>query len=203
MFIYFDLGNVILNFSHERMCRQIAEVTGTDAKTVHHVVFDSGLKEKAEAGGCSCTDFLGALASELKCQPNPKKLERAISDIFTVNTSLIPLLGHLRGAGHRIGLLSNICESHWKYICQDNFGCVPELFSVLSLSYEIGCVKPDPRIFTTAAAKAGVPPQEIFYTDDIPGHVAAAKAAGFDAVQFTTVPRLHAELRKRGIRCNY
>jgi hypothetical protein len=39
--------------------------------------------------------------------------------------------------------------------------------------------------------------------DDVPGHVAAANEAGFDAVQYTTTPALVAELRNRGVTFNY
>ena len=74
---------------------------------------------------------------------------------------------------------------------------------MFALSFQIGAMKPDPRVFQAAAELAGVPPHEIFYCDDIPGHVEAARAAGYDAVQYTTTPAYVAELKKRGIRFNY
>ena len=48
-----------------------------------------------------------------------------------------------------------------------------------------------------------MPPQEIFYCDDLPANVAAARRVGFDAVQYTETPELVAELRSRGVRFNY
>ena len=54
-----------------------------------------------------------------------------------------------------------------------------------------------------AARQAGVAPEEVFYTDDIPKNVEGARAAGFDAVLFTTAAQYAADLRARGVRFNY
>ena len=44
-------------------------------------------------------------------------------------------------------------------------------FSAIALSYEIKAMKPDPKIYLTAAKLAGVKPGEIFFCDDVMGHV--------------------------------
>ena len=71
------------------------------------------------------------------------------------------------------------------------------------MSCQVRAAKPDAAIFQAAAELAGVPPEEIFFTDDLAEHVAGAREAGFDAVQYTSTPRLVAELRDRGLRFNY
>jgi glucose-1-phosphatase len=71
------------------------------------------------------------------------------------------------------------------------------------LSYEVGALKPEPKIYRAAAELAGVPPREIFFIDDIAGHVAAARQCGFDAVQYTTTPELVAALCQRGLKFNF
>ena len=113
------------------------------------------------------------------------------------------VLSHLAAAGHRLGLLSNTCDVHWNYLAHGRYSMIPEIFHVVALSNRIGAVKPEPKIYQAAAELAGVAPSEIFFTDDMPGHVAAARTAGFDAVQYTTTPAIVAELRKRGVRINY
>ena len=40
-FFYFDLGNVLLSFSHDRMCQQMAEVAGVSADLVRHALFET------------------------------------------------------------------------------------------------------------------------------------------------------------------
>jgi putative hydrolase of the HAD superfamily len=76
-------------------------------------------------------------------------------------------------------------------------------FDVTILSFEVGAMKPDPRIYDEAARRAGVRPAEIFFTDDRQENVTAACEAGFDAVQFEETRQLAAELRRRGVRWNY
>ena len=76
-------------------------------------------------------------------------------------------------------------------------------FQAYALSYELGACKPSARIYQEAAALAGVPTGEIFFVDDIAGHVAGAQDAGFDAVQYTTTAKLVADLRQRGVEFNY
>jgi FMN phosphatase YigB (HAD superfamily) len=88
---------------------------------------------------------------------------------------------------------------HWKYISRGRYGIVPDLFERTALSFEIGALKPDREIYTAAAEMAGVDPEEIFYTDDCPANVEGAQAVGFDAVPFTTVAALAAELRQRDV----
>jgi HAD superfamily hydrolase (TIGR01549 family) len=101
-----------------------------------------------------------------------------------------------------LGVLSNTCQSHWEH-CRRKFCILRESFSVYALSYEIHEMKPDAAIFQAAAELAGVAPEQIFFTDDMAGHVAGARAAGVDAVQYVSTPQLAAELRSRGVRVNY
>jgi HAD superfamily hydrolase (TIGR01549 family) len=108
-------------------------------------------------------------------------------------------LGH---AGYRLGILSNTCEGHWEH-CAGRYALVRELFDVHILSYRVGAAKPDPAIYQSAARQAGVAPEDVFFTDDIPSHVEAARASGFDAVQYTSTPKLVQDLRARSLRFNY
>ena len=50
MFIYFDMGNVLLLFDHALGCRHMAEVAGVPAEDVRRVLFDTGLELRYEAG---------------------------------------------------------------------------------------------------------------------------------------------------------
>ncbi len=165
-------------------------------------VFDNRLLARYERGAISTEGFYEAFCRTTGTRPDRAALTRAASDIFHLRTSMIPVAAHLRQAGYRLGILSNTCDIHWKH-CRKRFRLLGDLFAVHALSFRIGATKPDAAIFRAAAKMAGVEPGEIFFTDDIPGHVAGARAAGFDAVQFTSTPELVADLRARGLRFNY
>ncbi len=113
-----------------------------------------------------------------------------------------PLVAQLFEAGYRLGILSNTCDGHWSH-CIKRYGILRDFFSVHALSYKIGAMKPSAVIFCKAAEMAGCRPEDIFYTDDIAGHVAGAKAAGFDAVVYETTRGLVDELRKRDVNFCY
>lgn len=205
-FLYFDLGNVLLFFSHERMCRQLGEHLAADWQSVYKFLFDGDSHRELayESGEYDARTLYGMLCREFKVtDPGFEKVALAASDIFWPNVAIYPLLAHLKDAGYRLGLLSNINDMHWQFICQRGYGLIPSVFDKIVLSYEAKSVKPQAKIFDYAAKLAGVRPSEIFYTDDIAGHIAGARQAGFDAVQFTSVPKLADALRARGVRCNY
>jgi len=202
-FIYFDLGNVLLYFDHEIACRQMADVAGLTTDEVRRLLFDGDLLARYEDGSLSRHEFYDAFCRETNTCAEPELLEIAASDIFRLNTSMLPVVTKLKDAGYRIGVLSNTCESHWRYVTAHFKSLFPAAFDVLAFSYEIGASKPDEKIFRRAAELAGAVPADIFYCDDIQNNVEAACRAGFDAVQYTNTPALTAELRHRGIRFNY
>lgn len=203
-FIYFDLGNVLLKFSHPRMCRQIADLFGVEAEPVRTLLFDAEqLQNAVESGSLSADAYYQQLCQRFGSQPQREAFERAASDIFEPNHPMVPVITQLVVSRQRIGLLSNINQGHWDWICQRYCGLYPEMFEQLILSYEVGAMKPDAKIFEAAIAQAGVEPGEIFYTDDIAGHVQGAQAAGIDAVQFTSTDQLVGELIARGVAFNY
>ena len=201
-FVYFDLGKVLVDFEVQRMYRQIGEVAGIDPARVREVLFEDGLQADYELGKISGEEFHAAFCEKTGTRPDYHALERAASDIFELNVGILPVVAHLEEAGYRLGVLSNTCRSHWEH-CRRKFCIVAECFSVCALSYEIHAAKPNAAIFRAAAELAGVEPEEILFTDDMAEHVAGARAAGFDAVQYTSTPQLAAELRSRGLRFNY
>ena len=201
-FFYFDLGNVLLFFDHRRACRQMAALSGLDADLVWNIVFESGLELDYEAGRISTTDFYETFCRQTNARPDFQLLVEAACDIFEVNAPIKPLVAQL-GAVYRVGLLSNTNAAHWQRVSDGRYGLIPGIFEQIVLSFEVGLVKPDPKIFQHAAKLTGLAPPEIFYVDDVPGHVAAARAAGFDAVQYCTVSQLAAELTARSVRINY
>ena len=201
-FLYFDLGKVLVDFSVDRMLAQMAAVAGVTPQRVREAIFDGGLMRQHECGRLASRDFYEAFCVATGSRPDFARLSAAAAEIFTLNLPMLPLAAQLRQAGYPMGILSNTCETHWPY-CRDHYRIVAEGFSVYALSYELGAMKPDAAIFHAAARLCGHRPEEIFFVDDLPGHVAGARAAGFDAVQFTSAEALSAELRQRGIRFNY
>ncbi len=200
-FLYFDLGKVLVDFSVDRMFGQIAEVAGISHEKVEEAVFQQGLQQRFETGELSPEAFYEAFCDYTNTRPDFDALVFAGSAIFELRYEMLPLVAQLRQTGHRLGILSNTCVTHWQYCCRRYR--ILELFEVHALSYELHAAKPNDTIFRAAAELAQVEPDEIFFVDDTLGHVEGARAFGFDAVQYVSTPQLVADLRAREIRLNY
>ena len=64
-------------------------------------------------------------------------------------------------------------------------------------------MKPDSRIYQDAIRMAGEPAELIFFVDDRPENVEAARLAGLDAHLYESADRLFHALDERGVRLNY
>jgi FMN phosphatase YigB (HAD superfamily) len=202
-FLYFDLGNVVLHFSHQRAADQMAAVAGIPSEKAWRILFDGdGLEWSYERGELTREQFLTGFCEKAGRWPDRNKLDQAGNDIFELNVPIVGLLGSLSAAAYRLGILSNTSPSHWQH-CTSRFGILRTLFPVHALSFRLRAMKPEARAFAAAAELAGVPPARVFYTDDRADNVTAARVAGFDAVVFHSVSQLNQQLLGRGVAVNY
>jgi putative hydrolase of the HAD superfamily len=71
-------------------------------------------------------------------------------------------------------------------------------FDVLVWSYQLGIAKPDPAIYRHTLQQLGTAPEETLFLDDKLVNIAAARALGINAIQFTTIDRLRDDLVTAG-----
>ena len=202
-FVYFDLGKVLLGFSHEHACDQVAEVTGVPVDRVSSFFTPEKSLNRLERGQISVRELYDEFCHTFDCRPDLHSMIAAGSDIFRLNTEIVPLVAQLSVANVRMGILSNTSLPHWEFLANGRYRIVSDFFEVFALSYEIGEMKPAQRIYEQAAKMAGVDPQRIFFTDDRMENVEGAKSAGWQAVQFTSTLDLARAMRDRGLRFNY
>lgn len=201
-FLYFDMGNVLLSFSHQRAAAQMATVAGITVERTWEIVFDAGLQWEYERGTINCGQFYHLFCLEAGCRPDREALDQAGSAIFEPLPRMLPILAALRRAGHRLGVLSNTSPSHWRHLT-GRFPFLTDFFSLYALSYEAGDMKPNAAIYEAAEKMAGAAGPEIFFTDDREENVAAARSRGWDAELFTSPLELVSALSARGIAVNY
>lgn len=195
--IFFDIGNVVLYFSHERMWRQLAGACGTSTSAVRQGILDSGYTVLMDRGEVSTDDFVARLAEISGRAPDRAKVRAAAAGIFQVNTAVADLVEALAGRDLELGVLSNTCEVHISDAIEgfDVF----RHFRHRIYSYRVGAIKPDAAIFRAAHEAAGCEPGQCFFTDDRPEFVAAARRAGFEAETFRGARYLRAQLARRGL----
>ncbi|HHL40490.1 MAG TPA: HAD family phosphatase [Deltaproteobacteria bacterium] len=193
--VIFDLGGVIVDFSHMAICARLAARCGGSARRVYADIFESGLEEAYDRG-LSTAEF-HRLVMERTGADMPLGEFRAIwSDIFTENREVSALVEGLKGRVSLV-LLSNTNELHFEHV-RERFPVIG-LFDELVLSYEVGLRKPDAAIFRLAVERSGTAAQRCFYVDDNAGYVEAAAALGLDSRLFESAGALARELARRGL----
>jgi FMN phosphatase YigB (HAD superfamily) len=202
-FFYFDLGNVLLRFSHERMAEQMGKVAGIDAKRAWTILFEEGLEWAYERGELTREQFYGRFCEAAGTKvADIEALDAAGNDIFELNPPTIGLVGRLAGARYRVGVCSNTTASHWAH-CTKQFAALNSVFPVHALSFRLKAMKPQPKFYDEAAKLAGTPAGKIFFTDDRAENVEAAAKAGWDSVLFESVSQVNEAIRQRGVVVNY
>jgi FMN phosphatase YigB (HAD superfamily) len=197
-FVYFDLGKVLVHFDHQTAVEQLAQLSGKPEGLVRQVVFDSELQTRYETGLVTGEQFAvevnRALASAL---PTAGILE-AISDIFAPNYPILDAIDLVRASGVPLGILSNTCEAHWRWIMDRQWPMFGPWWSQIVLSYEVGGMKPASKIYEVCELRAGCGGENLFFTDDRAENIATAQQRGWSTYHFTSaeilVERLHAWL---------
>ncbi len=200
-FVYFDLGNVILNFSHQRMVNQVAAVSGLDAAQVQKHMFDNRLEDRYETGELNSQQFHAEFCAATGLAPRACTLEEFLSacgDIFWLNAPTVPVISQLARLDIGLGILSNTCQAHWDFV-QGKFGVVNHFFPTIVTSFDAKSMKPDAGIYQVAIKKAKIDADRIFFTDDKIENIEAARAAGMHAKPFTSAGQLMRDLIAAGV----
>ena len=193
----FDMGNVLVHFSHNLMCANIGALCDRSGAEVRRLLIDSGLQWEFERGTISDVEFhsrfQGCVARDIEFEA----LLAAGSDIFQLNASILPVLDALRKRGHRLVLLSNTSSAHFDWVTRHY--SVLQKFDDFVVSYRVGALKPEPAIFAAALQAIQCDPPECFYTDDIPAYIDAGRNLGLNADVFTDTANLLRQLASHGI----
>ena len=195
--VLFDMGNVLVHFSHERMCAQLGAVCAQPTEAIHELLLDSGLQIEFERGQLSEQEFHRRFEQAVGRSVNFDELKTAGSDIFELNSPMLSVLDSLNRTGRRLVLLSNTSRTHFEFVSR-NFDILDK-FDDCVVSFKVGAVKPDPAIFSAALDVIQCKAEECFYTDDIAEYVAVGRSFGFQAEVFTDASRLVAQLQQHGL----
>ena len=107
----------------------------------------------------------------------------AVGDMFQPIESMAQTIRDVLATGMRIGILSNTCAAHWDWVIRQGWSATAGPFEQTILSFEVGSMKPDSKIYAAAETAAGVSPDRILFVDDRAENVAAAQQRGWNAVE--------------------
>lgn len=203
-FVFFDLGNVLVHFDPHRGCRNVSQWAGVSPQEVYAAVWESGLEERFEQGMVTPCEFAAAVVAHLdipraRIDEAHQPLLDHLSDMFTPDPHILPVIDELQALRLRLGILSNTCFAHWDFIRRQQWPGTLGWSEIDVLSYEVGVMKPASSIYSHAAEQAGADPAAIFFTDDREENVEAALQAGWRAFPYRDPQKLRQDLRRCGV----
>ena len=193
--IFLDMGKVLVDYDFKLFSDRLCQSAEIDPELLRGALTGNSLHHTYELGQLNEDEFHGEV-----CRRLGKSMAR--EDFFAAWTGVflpVPLLSEdlIRRLAERAQLwvISNTNKLHFDYLRArfSFFG----LFKGFVLSHEVGAMKPDPRIFREALARAGSKASEALFVDDQIINVEAARELGIDAFQFLSSDQFTSELRKR------
>lgn len=196
--VLFDLGNVLLAFDFTPAFRALSRHTDLRPADIEGYFIQSGLEVVYDGGKISTPRFIAQVRRALGLRIGAERFREIWNHIFTPLRGTIRILERLKRRGHRLVLISNTNEMHYRHIRKTY--SVLEPFDVVLLSFKERIRKPDARLYRKAARACRARPEEIFYIDDRADLTAAARELGFKVYTFKNDPaRLERELRRAGL----
>jgi putative hydrolase of the HAD superfamily len=127
-----------------------------------------------------------------------EELSRWDARLWTVqNPVMVDWQLAVKQRGLRTAILSNLSENVLESI-ERTFDWIHR-FDVLVWSFQVGLVKPDPAIYRHILAELGTLPGETLFIDDKLPNVEAARELGIQAIEYSSVERLRADLIAAGL----
>lgn len=124
-------------------------------------------------------------------------LDEELSDKYiAVNQDMLRLVGRLRSAGYKVGLLSNATEEVANKIKSLKLA---KHFDSFLFSIDIGYQKPDVKAFAELAKSLEVKINELAFIDDATKSLVNAAGCGFTPILFKSQAQLENDLHKLGL----
>lgn len=185
--VIFDLGRVLLNIDNTLLSEQLFKsLDKNDPDFVYKTMKNKPMTE-FNSGRMSPEDFHREMCELFNLTMDYDTFIPLWCSIFSPMDGMEELIMQLKH-NVRLGMLSDTDPIHWPYV-KKKWPWL-EVFEKPTLSYEVGVMKPDARIFLTAAQNVDTPPENCLYIDDLQDNVEGAHAIGMTAIRFESKTQL-------------
>ena len=191
-----DFGGVICTYDYRIFCERLARRVARSTDEIFTAVYGSDLQAEFEQGHLMGPAYHRRVMSLFGAEMPYGEFFSMYGDIFTEIPATCDLLRRLH-TRYPLYLLSDTNEIHFGYVKQTVE--VLRLFDQFIVSYEVGAMKPGPRIYQEVLRRSGLPAEACVFIDDRAGNVEGAKRVGMQALQFTSPEQCAADLARLGV----
>jgi epoxide hydrolase-like predicted phosphatase len=191
--VYFDLGGVIVRTEFQSPREYLADRLGMTYEDLVKVVFESKSAREASIGKISEDEHWKNVARTLhRPLKERKSIHKEFFDGDIIDRELIAFIRSLRPK-YKTGLISNAWDGLRPYMESEKF---VDAFDALTISAEVGVMKPDPAIFQHALDQLGVKPKEAVFVDDFSENITGCEAIGMRGIHFKSMEQTLKDLNK-------
>jgi putative hydrolase of the HAD superfamily len=195
--VVFDFGNVVCRFDPMIFVHGVAPWSSKPVPELGKILRNSpDLFVDYETGRITSATFFELMCVRCGLSCTQEQFITAFASIFSPIPETFRLIRSLRGR-YRLGLLSNTSDWHFR------FGIVPtgilSAFDAVTLSYDVGVMKPDPAIYHDMLDKLALPAGDCIFIDDLEENTAAATALGMKGIHYVGHDDLVARLADTGV----
>ncbi len=194
--IIFDLGNTLIKFDHGISAKRMANLFHLDSEEIRRLFFDSKLTQAFERGQISPKDFHAGITERLGVKIPFRDFVSIWNDIFWIDEGSCAIARRLK-KDYKLFLLSNINRLHYEYIAE-KFDIL-KIFDEIILSFAVGAIKPEKRIFEDAVRRAGGDKAAVLYIDDRDYLVKEAAAFGMESIKYEGSDKFEKDLKEKGV----
>ena len=193
----FDLGKVLVDFDYSIAGRRIAARSRLTPAEVQHLIDHSPLLFRYETGFMNREQFYAEIRAITGYNGGIEEFAEAFTDIFTPIEHMVALHAALRERNLPTFIFSNTNDLAVSHI-RRSFPFFSR-FDGYVLSYEIGSMKPDARIYEAVERTTGLTGEKILYVDDRAENVATGLARGWQVLLHETPEKSWSAIRRLGL----
>ena len=195
--ILFDLGKVLIDFNFETGVQALHSACSISRERFEQVLWDEAWIRRYERGEISTGEFHSYLCETAALNMDLSGFRKVWSSVFLPDLLVSEGLLATLKRKYPLILVSNTNEAHFEFI-RSRYRVV-DYFDEHVLSYEVGSLKPDRKIFEYAIRVSGFRPEALFFTDDREENILMARELGIRGHQFRTEPGLIAALQQANV----
>jgi len=136
--------------------------------------------------GLPADEYWQRVATDLAIDRSPATADLIAIDVdswMAFREEMWQLAAEARAAGIRTAVLSNGIREVVARL--DAERPLSAHFDAVVISFEVGCAKPEPRIFEITLDRLGVAPSRALFVDDREDNIEGARRLGLDTLHFT------------------
>jgi HAD superfamily hydrolase (TIGR01509 family) len=193
----FDLGKVLVDFDYSIAARKVAARSAKAPEDLHAFLGSSPLLVDYESGRLTRQGFYEAIRDAIGFRGDLAEFGSYFADIFAEMPEMISLQADLRRRGFKTYVFSNTNDLAIEHV-RHNFPFFTN-FDGYIYSYEVGAMKPLPKIYEAMEAMCGRRGADLIYIDDRAENIAAGAARGWRAILHETPEKTMTAMSKMGL----